>query len=193
MKTLTTRQKEIAVFIENYIDVNGFAPSVRDIADNFGFSPKAAYDHILALKKKGYIKAADNLSRGIAVVKRIQEKPDSNINVPVVGRTGSVKTVLSNRSGESIVLNRSLIAKSREEDLFALKVRGDYLADEGICNNDVAVFDSALPPREEDIVCYCPQGSSLMRIGHWFSNDVEMQNSVVLGVLVLSVRFYGVR
>ena len=55
MKQLTQRQQEVAQFIENYMDSNGYAPSVRNIADHFGFSPKAAYDHMTALKKKNVI------------------------------------------------------------------------------------------------------------------------------------------
>ena len=49
MKGLTERQKEIALFIEHYIDENGYSPSLRDIGNHFGFSPKAAYDHLRAL------------------------------------------------------------------------------------------------------------------------------------------------
>ena len=61
MKGLTKRQLEVAQFIENYIEENGYAPSVRNIADHFGFSPKAAFDHMTALKKKSIIKQSSAL------------------------------------------------------------------------------------------------------------------------------------
>ena len=70
MKGLTERQMEIARFIEQYFDDNGYAPSLRDIGNHFGFSPKAAYDHLRALERKGIVKTADNLPRGMALLKR---------------------------------------------------------------------------------------------------------------------------
>ena len=36
MKGLTERQQEIALFIEQYFDENGYAPSLRDIGNQIG-------------------------------------------------------------------------------------------------------------------------------------------------------------
>jgi len=68
MKELTKRQTEILLFIEKYIKENGFSPSVREIAGYFKISAKGAYDHILALVKKGFITMQSGKPRTIRIL-----------------------------------------------------------------------------------------------------------------------------
>lgn len=55
LKRLTTRQREILDFIDKYISENGYAPTLKEIGQAFGFSDKAASDHRDALIRKGRI------------------------------------------------------------------------------------------------------------------------------------------
>ena len=54
-KRLTDRQREIFEFIEMYIVETQMPPVLREIGAYFGFSEKAAVDHVNALVKKGYV------------------------------------------------------------------------------------------------------------------------------------------
>ena len=54
-KRLTARQREILDFIDKYISENGYAPTLKEIGQAFGFSEKAANDHRDALVRKGWI------------------------------------------------------------------------------------------------------------------------------------------
>ena len=56
MKPLTNRQTEILDFIKGFIKSHKYPPTIREIAGNFEISAKGAFDHVKALKKKGYIK-----------------------------------------------------------------------------------------------------------------------------------------
>lgn len=51
MKNLTEKQIEILAFCSD----NQNIPSVRQIGKNFGITPRAVFDHLLALEKKGYL------------------------------------------------------------------------------------------------------------------------------------------
>lgn len=55
MAELTAKQQAILDYIKNYIEANGYPPKIREIGDNFGRSVKCAYDHLLALERKGAI------------------------------------------------------------------------------------------------------------------------------------------
>ena len=68
MTEATERQRGILEFIILYIKENGYPPSIRDIAANFDISNKGAYDHIIALETKGYIKRDPKISRSIKVL-----------------------------------------------------------------------------------------------------------------------------
>ena len=65
-KRLTLRQREVFDFIENYIAEAGYAPTIAEIAEGFGLSGKAIYDHVNALIRKGMIeRREDNVPRSI--------------------------------------------------------------------------------------------------------------------------------
>jgi len=66
---LTEKQNKVLNFIRFYIEEQGFPPSRRDIADSFGMTAGGAQDHLQAIRRKGYISIAKNISRGIVVLK----------------------------------------------------------------------------------------------------------------------------
>lgn len=153
MKGLTKRQKEVAEFIENYIDKNDYAPSVRNVADHFGFSPKAAYDHLSALRKKGIVKSADNLPRSLAVVKRQNPVDTSIVKIPILGTTAAGTPILSEESYDGFVsLPQGLLGKTDTDNLYGLRVRGDSMIDDGINDGDLAILYKTKVANNGDIV-----------------------------------------
>lgn len=153
MKGLTQRQKEVAAFIESYIDSHEYAPSVRDVADHFGFSPKAAYDHLTALRKKGIIKSADNLPRSIAVSKRQTPNDSYVIKVPILGTTAAGTPILSEEAYDGFVnLPQGLVGCADSQNLYALKVRGDSMIEDGINDGDLAIIYKTKVANNGDIV-----------------------------------------
>ncbi len=65
---LTTRQEEIFDFIRAFIKERGYPPSVREIGEHFHIYPRAAFDHLKALERKGYLKRTGSMSRGLEVL-----------------------------------------------------------------------------------------------------------------------------
>lgn len=63
-KFLTDKQRSIFDFVRQEI-YNGLPPSFREIGKHFGISGKAAYDHLHAIAKKGFIRIASGKSRSI--------------------------------------------------------------------------------------------------------------------------------
>ena len=67
MKPLTARQREVLDYVNRYITEIGYPPTYREIGNTFGFSYKAANDHIIAIEKKGYIRREDGNARTIRI------------------------------------------------------------------------------------------------------------------------------
>ena len=59
-KRLTPRQREVFDFIEKFIAEVGYSPTIREIGKAFGFSEKAAFDHVNALVRKGMIERRED-------------------------------------------------------------------------------------------------------------------------------------
>lgn len=132
MQKLTKRQKEVLNFIINYLDQKGYAPSVREIADNFQMKgPRGAFNHLLTLEEKGYIRRQPGAARSIEVIgQSIRE----TVPVPLVGRVAAGQPILAVENIEGTVpLPRSL---ARWENTFLLRVQGDSMIESHIQDGD---------------------------------------------------------
>ena len=141
MKELTERQKEVLSFIEGYIGKHSYPPTIREIADNFEISVKGAYDHVIALKRKNYLKQENKRSRALELVKAKEEsKIEKNIVIPIVGTVAAGSPILSEENWEgTLTLHESSFKKNRV--YFAVKVRGDSMIDAGINDGDIAIIE----------------------------------------------------
>lgn len=66
-KLLTKKQKRVYDFIVKFINENEYAPTIREVAKGLNLSsPATVYNHIEALRKKGYL---ENNKRGTRILK----------------------------------------------------------------------------------------------------------------------------
>ena len=72
-RKLTDRQHEVLDFICTFIIERSFSPTVREIAGEFGFTEKAAHDHVWRLERKKYIAKEPGSPRSIQVLKMASE------------------------------------------------------------------------------------------------------------------------
>lgn len=123
MKALTERQRQVLVFVEGFCGRQGYPPTVREVAAHFGIQPRAAADHLTALKKKGYLHREPGRSRGLVLSPRT---PGSVVEVPILGRIAAGRPLLATEQVEdTLPLPRSWV---RGEEVFLLKVTGDSMA-----------------------------------------------------------------
>lgn len=149
MKNLTIRQREILAFLDTFIKKNHFPPTIREISNHFSISPKAAHDHIRALKSKGVIKAEDGRSRAIELVQTRDNEPLSR-EIPIVGNVAAGKPIFADENYEGyIAVPISLTGKN---PCFAVKVRGDSMRDAGIMDGDIAIIEQRSTASDGDIV-----------------------------------------
>lgn len=66
---LTEKQKRALDYITEYMHEHGYAPSFRELSQNFGISVGAGQQYLTALKKKGYIDIVPGIARSIVVKK----------------------------------------------------------------------------------------------------------------------------
>jgi repressor LexA len=73
VRILTLRQKEVLMFIAEYINTHPTAPVVREISQHFAITIKGAQDHVAALRRKGYLTYIPRRWRSIVILKLKQE------------------------------------------------------------------------------------------------------------------------
>ncbi len=122
MKPLTDRQQVVLAFVEEFCARQGYPPTVREVASHFGIQPRAAVDHLAALKRKGYLHREPGRSRGLTLMRTLGPVVD----VPVLGRIAAGQPLLAAENVEdTLPLPRSWV---REDESFLLKVTGESMA-----------------------------------------------------------------
>lgn len=151
MKEITERQKEILDFIASFIQDNRYSPCVRDISTHFGFSVKAAHDHLKALERKHMIKTTKGISRSIELTSD-EFNPVEIIQIPVVGTIAAGKPLLSEENVEYNLEIPSTMLKGALDTYFALHVHGSSMIEDGIFDGDIAVLRKCDTADPGDIV-----------------------------------------
>jgi repressor LexA len=128
---LTVRQREIFDFIQGFIRARGYPPSVREIGDHFRIYPRAAFDHLKALERKGYLRRQHSMSRGLEVLvfeeDRLRKGSRPLIReIPVLGRVAAGKPTLAVEHVEETLPLPAEWLKGKE--VFILTVKGDSMS-----------------------------------------------------------------
>ncbi|MDR1288741.1 MAG: transcriptional repressor LexA [Treponema sp.] len=175
MKELTQRQNEVLSFIAEYYGAHTYPPTIREIADYFSVSVKAAHDHISALKKKGRLKQAGRRSRTMELVRNGEdEKTEDFVQVPLLGNVPAGQPVLAeNNWNESISLPRSML--KRNQNYFAVNVRGDSMSGAGIMDGDLAVAERLESPDNGEIVVAVVDDAVTLKRFFRESNRIRLQ------------------
>lgn len=147
-KKPTVRQLAVFDFIKNHIVTKGFPPTVREIAEHFGFSsPLSAQLHIKALIKKGYLNKAPLKQRALEIAGL---RPAEDTTIPLLGRVRAGVPLLASENVEKYInIDRDLF---RIADGFALRVTGDSMKEAGIIEGDIVLVAPHAEPVNKDIV-----------------------------------------
>src|SRR3989441_9753664 len=63
MRELTGKQREVLGFMRSFVAKHGVPPTVREIGDQFKVTPRAAFDHLRALERKGALQRRGSAGR----------------------------------------------------------------------------------------------------------------------------------
>jgi repressor LexA len=193
MKELTQRQKEVLSFIAEYISVHSYPPTIREVAEYFSISVKGAHDHIIALKKKGFLKQTDKRSRTMELVRNDHEVELMGFaEIPLLGTVAAGQPILSEENWEgTIKLHRSMLKKGKT--YFALKIRGDSMAGAGIMDGDTAVIEKQNTVKNGDISVAVVDDAVTLKRFYKESSRIRLQpeNSAYSPIYTQNVRILG--
>jgi len=154
MRELTARQRDVLNFIRSFTARHGVPPTVREIGEKFRVTPRAAFDHLRALERKGMLQrrvAPGRTARGLTLTEAAGGRAHS-VGVPILGRIAAGQPLLAeeNREGELPIASGAL--PGRGEDLFALRVRGESMIGAHICDGDLVLVRRQDSAQLNDIV-----------------------------------------
>ncbi|MDX2012612.1 MAG: transcriptional repressor LexA [Myxococcaceae bacterium] len=163
MEELTDRQKEILAFILRTSEERGFPPTIREIGEEMDIaSTNGVNDHLKALERKGYLTRGEQQSRSLVPTKRARlilglgqaRKNDANmIDVPLLGRVAAGAPLLATENIEdSVRIDSFLLGGAGGKEVFALRVKGESMIEDGIYDGDFLFVRKAPSASPGDIV-----------------------------------------
>ncbi len=176
---LTRRQKEVLDFIASYQVENGYSPSYEEIARGLELASIATvHKHISALQTKNYLHRSHNQSRSVEVAPRyLQEqrrnRMEASLEVPVLGTIAAGRPVETYEEKTSVSFSDFV----GQKDTYALRVRGNSMIEDHICEGDMILVENSKEAHDGDIVVALVGGNetTLKRFYREPGNMVRLQ------------------
>jgi repressor LexA len=155
MRDLTARQREVLGFIRSFTERNGAPPTVREIGERFGFTARAAFDHLRALERKGALHrrvTGKRVSRTLVLADRPPARRQASAEIPILGRIAAGAPIFAEENREDALPVRPEWFARKGEDLFALRVRGESMIDAHIMDGDLVLVRRQDSAQNGDVV-----------------------------------------
>ena len=156
MKEMTARQREVLAFIRGFTERHGAPPTVREIGERFGFTARAAFDHLRALERKGMLQRRvtdKRVSRTLVLTQRSGAGRRSNVReVPVLGRIAAGSPIYADQNLEGTIPLSAEWVDRKGADVFALRVHGESMIEAHIMDGDLVLVRAQTGAQPGDIV-----------------------------------------
>ncbi len=146
MAKLSHMQQKIYEYISSCIKNQGYPPSVREIGDAVGLkSPSTVHFHLKRLEELGVIVKGSGKGRAITLA----EPPVPEDQVPIVGNVAAGSPILAEECIEDYL---TFDTGGRQNEYFALRVRGESMLGAGILPGDLVVVHRQQTANNGEIV-----------------------------------------
>ena len=138
---LYKRQRQIYDFISQYLQKNGFAPTLKEIANAIGVTSLATiHEHLQALQKKGVIKKHEGTIRGIELNNQEKIQFSDSITLPIIGVFDGLTKIETDTNGNQNFKVSSEIITGKKR-AFVLQIKGDNLKNIHVLDNDYLIIE----------------------------------------------------
>lgn len=196
MPKKTQMTDRIYEYLQTVIPQQGYAPSVREICEAVGLkSPSTVHFHLKRLQERGLIEKGDFKGRAIVLTNK-QEKD----RIPVLGNVAAGTPILAQECVEDYL---AFDCGGREDEFFALRVRGESMLKAGILPDDlVVVRQQPTATNGEIVVALLGEEATVKRLSRrngqtWLlpENDdyqpIDGTEAQILGKVMAVIRKYN--
>jgi repressor LexA len=202
-KGLTKRQEMILQYVLDYVQREGYPPSIREIGRDFQIgSLRGVTVHLDALERKGFI-TRSNTPRSIKVIHRDYQQNNRVAMLPLLGSIAAGVPIQAQEHIEDLIPVPTEMVRNMEH-AFVLRIKGDSMTGEGIMPRDLVVIKPQITANHGDLVAvligddatvkrinYDPKGIKLMPSNPAYDPiPIESDDARVIGKVVGLVRDY---
>lgn len=149
--TIYKRQRAVLEYISQYMQKNGYAPTIHEICDAIGVnSPATVHEHLTKLEKAGVLKRDWRRMRGMEVLNQKAAGWLEGVEIPLYGYIAAGRPIeaIANPT-EFIKVPQDMVGKKRT---YVLQVKGDSMIEAAIQDGDFVVIEEQNTAKNGDIV-----------------------------------------
>ncbi len=189
-KKLSKRQQNILKFMHNYLQDNGYPPTIREIGTATDIASTSVVNYNLnKLVSAGYLDRTEKASRGLRIVadipgvktKKVRPSPKI-VKIPMIGRIVASQPVeVPDDMGhytdadEMLDLPPSMLNNVDPSEVFALEVRGDSMIDAMISNGDIVIMQKQDTANNGDMVAVWLPEQSETTLKHFYHEGQQVR------------------
>jgi repressor LexA len=186
---LTRRQREILDFLEHYCRKHRISPTLDEIARHFGVNKVTIFGHIAELERKGMlVRGARGVSRSLQVAPDAQRRKA----IPILGDIAAGRPIEAVEDADGLDLSELF---SAPDDTYALRVKGDSMIEDAICDGDVVIVLRNKAACDGDVVvAILPGEAATLKRFYRQGDAVRLQpaNSALQPIVVKELEIRGV-
>ncbi len=170
---LTDKQKRILQFVFEYVQDNGYPPSIREIGTAFSIgSLRGVTVHLDALERKGYIERS-NTPRSIRIVHPSYQVSNNAVMLPLRGQVAAGEPIYA----EDDIVDRIPVPSSIVRNIdgaFLLRVRGVSMSGDGILPRDLVIIKPQPTANHGELVAVLLGDEATVKRIHFESGQVKL-------------------
>src|SRR4029434_43687 len=155
--------------------LHGYSPTMQELADQLGTSKVTIFEHVGALEKKRVIRRDKHKARSLEIIAD-EKLPDEEraTKLPLLGAIAAGSPIEAIENREELDLEQMFHSKS---GVYVLKVRGDSMIDDHLCDGDYVVIERRENARngEQVVALIDGQEATLKRLYKESGNRIRLQ------------------
>lgn len=171
--SLTPKQLRVLTYIRDFSNAKGYAPTMQEVADEFGVNKVTVFEHIASLQKKGYLRRARHKARSLRLSDNIAFPDERPTRLRLVGTIAAGRPIEAIEDREVLDLEELFV---RPSEMFVLKVRGDSMVEDNIRDGDFVVCEKRPTARDgETVVALLDEGEATLKRFYREKDGVRLQ------------------
>jgi len=175
---LTPKQLKILQLIRDCRVRHGYSPTMQELADQIGVSKVTVFEHVEALIKKGALTRDPNKARSLSIAEGVAVPDESRpTRFPLVGKIAAGYPIEKVEDRDELDLLDIVGPRpGRNGAMFALRVQGESMKDEGILEGDYILVERSDSASNGDrVVALLPNGETTLKTFYRESDRIRLQ------------------
>ena len=175
---LTPKQLKILQLIRDCRVRHGYSPTMQELADQIGVSKVTVFEHVEALIKKGALTRDPNKARSLSIAEGVVVPDEGRpMRFPLVGKIAAGYPIEKVEDRDELDLLDIVGPRpGRNGAMFALRVQGESMKDEGILDGDYILVERADTASNGDrVVALLHNGETTLKTFYREGDKIRLQ------------------